>query len=71
MPEAKRTKPGYLNRNGQINRPQHRTAREPTEPIRLPTWLLRLRLHLRANDSEIHLRLCPKCPGGAKGLPYA
>lgn len=63
------TEPGYKNRNGQVVvRPTHLPGTDHNQYI----YVLRCGVcghEYGANGSDIHLRRCPNCQGGAPGLP--
>jgi len=69
MPEPKTTHPGYKNRNGQI---VVRNTGLPGNDHEQSIYELKCShcSHIYgANGSDIFQRKCPKCQGGADGLP--
>jgi hypothetical protein len=68
MSNAKSTKSGYVNRNGQVV--IRNTGLPGTDHMQMVYQLgCSACGHVYgANGSDIHLRLCPKCQGGAPGL---
>ena len=70
MPEGSTTQPGYANRNGQIV--IRNTGLSGTDHLQTVYQLgCSACGHIYgANDSDIHLRLCPSCQGGVRGLAY-
>ena len=64
------TQPGYINRNGQgVVRPTGLAGNDHLQKV----YVLRCGdcgATYGANGSDIHLRRCPKCQGGAPGLSY-
>jgi len=68
MPDAKTAQPGYVNRNRQV---VVRNTGLPGTDHGQSVYQLGCSDcgHVYgANGSDIHLRLCPKCQGGAPGL---
>jgi hypothetical protein len=68
--QAPTTQPGYRNRNGQV---VLRATNLPGNDHLQYVHVLRCsacRSEYGANGSDIHLRRCPSCQGGAPGLPY-
>ena len=64
------TKPGYMNRNQQA---VVRGTGLPGTDHGQSIYVLRCgQCHYEygANGSDIHIRKCPKCQGGAQGLLY-
>lgn len=62
---------GYVNRNGQV---VIRNTGLPGTDKNQSVYQLgcsQCGQVYGANGSDIHLRLCPQCQNGAKGLPYA
>jgi Zn finger protein HypA/HybF involved in hydrogenase expression len=71
MPDAKTTQPGYVNRNRQV---VIRNTGLPGTDYGQSVYQLGCSDcgHVYgANGSDIHLRLCPKCQGGALELALA
>lgn len=72
MPDrnAPTTKPGYENRNRQtVVRPTGLAGTDYGQSV----YVLRCRAcahEYGANGSDIFQRRCPRCQGGAPGLPY-
>lgn len=63
------TTPGYVNRNGQTV--VRRTSLPGNDHMQM-TYVLKCgKCHCEygANGSDIWQRRCPRCGGGAKGLP--
>ncbi len=63
------TKPGYVNRNGQIT---IRDTGEPGTDFAARSFQLacsRCGFNYGVNSGDIWERKCPKCQGGAPGLP--
>jgi Zn finger protein HypA/HybF involved in hydrogenase expression len=70
MPDAKTTQPGFVNRNRQV---VIRNTGLPGSDHMQSVYQLGCSDcgHVYgANGSDIHLRLCPKCQGGAPGLSF-
>lgn len=69
MPEPRTTQSGHVNRNGQVV--IRNTALPGTDHSQTIYQLGCSECgHVYgANGSDIHLRLCPQCQGGAPGLP--
>jgi hypothetical protein len=67
---GKTTRPGYRNRNGQVNlRPTGLPGNDHLQYI----YVLRCDScghEYGANGSDIFQRKCPACQGGKPGLPY-
>ena len=70
MPDTKTTQPGYLNRNQQVV--IRNTGLPGTDHMQLVYQLgcSDCGCVYGANGSDIHLRLCPNCQGGAPGLAF-
>lgn len=70
MPEVSTTQPGYVSRNGQVV--IRDTGLPGTDHLQTVYQLGCSDCgHVYgANGSDIHLRLCPNCQGGAMGLSY-
>jgi Zn finger protein HypA/HybF involved in hydrogenase expression len=68
MPEIGTTQPGYANRNGQVV--IRNTGLPGTDHLQTVYQLECSNCgHVYgANGSDIHLRRCPECQGGAPGL---
>ncbi len=69
MSDAKTAQPGFVNRNRQV---VIRNTGLPGTDYGQSVYQLGCADcgHVfGANGSDIHLRLCPKCQGGAPGLP--
>ncbi|PVM73829.1 hypothetical protein [Caulobacter radicis] len=65
------TQPGYKNRNGQVVQGRTDTAGSDHNQL---VYVLRCEAcsHMYgANGSDIWLRRCPSCDGGAPGLAWA
>jgi Zn finger protein HypA/HybF involved in hydrogenase expression len=71
MPEVNTTTPGYVNRNDQVV--IRNTGLLGTDKNQYVCQLGCSHCgHVYgANGSDIHLRLCPQCQSGAKGLEYS
>jgi hypothetical protein len=70
MSKTKTTTPGYLNRNGQVV--VRNTGLPGTDKDQYVYQLGCSHCgHVYGvNGSDFHLRLCPQCQKGAKGLHY-
>jgi hypothetical protein len=69
-PGVDTTEPGYRNRNNQV---VVRSTGLPGNDHLQSIYVLRCRNcenEYGANGSDIHLRRCPSCQGGAAGLAY-
>lgn len=61
---------------GSVNRNQQKVVRKTCLPgTDHRQWVYELRClrcntHYGANGSDVHLRKCPNCQGGAAGLPF-
>lgn len=69
----KTTEPGYKNRHGQV---VVRKTNHPGTDHNQYVYVLRCTEpgcghEYGANGSDVHLRLCPACQGGAPGLPFS
>jgi hypothetical protein len=71
MREARHTKPGHVNRNGQaVTRSGSLPGVDKSRSVCQP-GPSKCATSNDASGSDIHLRLCPKCLCGPKGLPHA
>jgi hypothetical protein len=68
--ETPTTQIGYVNRNRQMNRGHRGKAGNDHLQRAYKMYCKDCRTEYGANGSDIHLRKCPNCQGGADGIEF-